>query len=322
MDTSLVQAMGLYDFRAGEYWAEWLDWIGIPSSALPEAKPTLHDFGVLCLTDSLGRSAEVPVHAMIGDQQAALFGHSRRRPGDAECTHGTSSFVKVFLGDQAPQSERINVYNAWHLGDQQTYCLEAPTTVTGAAMRWLRDNLHMFDQYAEVDNLAGSVEDAGGVFFVPAFTGLDVPYNNPNARATIFGLTLGHDRSHVMRAFLDSIGYQVRAIIETITSEANVSIDQLLVGGGVSGSDLACQIQADLTGIPVLRPTFSETTAWAAALLAGLGAGTWPSHDDLPPLPGDYDRFDPAVDVTLRDEGYRSWQEAIALVSSWGKANN
>ena len=121
MDTSLVQAMGLYDFRSGAYWAEWLDWIGVPLDALPRATPTLHDFGLLNVAGSDGRSAAIPVSAMIGDQQAALFGHSKRRPGDAECTHGTSSFVKVFMGGQAPDFEKTNVFYAWPLGDEQTY---------------------------------------------------------------------------------------------------------------------------------------------------------------------------------------------------------
>ncbi len=318
MDTSLVQAMGLYDFRSGEYWQEWLDWIGVPENALPQATPTLHDFGVLRAAGSDGRSAEIPVRAMIGDQQAALFGHSSRRPGDAECTHGTASYIKVFLGDQAPQQELINVYCAWHLGDEQTYCLEAPTTVTGAAIRWMRDNAHLFDEYEEMDLLAGSVDDSGGVFFVPAFTGMDIPNNNPNTRATLFGLTLGHHRGHIARAFFESVGYQVRTILETIDTEANVSVEQLLVGGGLSASDLACQIQANLAGIPVLRPTFSETTAWAAALLAGLGADIWPSPDALPPLPGSYDCFDPELDTQSRDSGYQRWQRAIELASAWG----
>ena len=327
MDTSLVQAMGLYDFRAGEYWGEWLEWIGVPRDALPEAVPTLHDFGLLQVAGSNGRSAEIPVCAMIGDQQAALFGHSKRQPGDAECTHGTSSFVKVFMGDQAPDLDKINVYYAWHLGQEQTYCLEAPTTVTGAAIRWLRDNLRLFDEYEEMDLLAGSVDNSAepsseGVFFVPAFTGLDVPYNDPSARATLLGLTLGHHRGHVARAFFESIGYQVRAILETVDKEAGISVEQLLVGGGVSASDLACQIQADLTGIPALRPTFSETTAWAAALLAGLGAGVWPSPDALPPLPGSYDRFDPDLNSQQRDAGYQRWQQAIHLASAWGQTNS
>ena len=294
MDSSLVQAMGLYDFRAKQYWPEWLDWIGIDEEPLPRAVPTISDFGVLGVTAPDGRTAEVPVRAMIGDQQSALFGHGCRQPGDAD------------------------VYYAWNLGDQQTYCLEAPTTVTGAAIRWMRDNAQLFDRYEEMDVLAASVPDAGGTVFVPAFTGLDVPYNNPSARATILGLTLGHDRGHIARAFFESIGYQIRAILETIAGDTDLRVKSLLVGGGVSVSDQACQIQADLLGIPVLRNTFTETTAWAAGLLAGLGAGSWPSPHELPTLPGSHTCFEPMMADVERDDGFHRWQRAISLVNEWG----
>lgn len=319
MDTSLVQAMGLYDFRHNQYWAEWLDWIGLTLDSLPTAVPTVHDYGSLQVTAPNGQTAHVPVLAMIGDQQAALFGHACRHAGAAECTHGTASYVKVFLDDQAPTQEKINVYYAWHLGDRQTYCLEAPTSVTGAAIRWLRDNVRLFDHYQEMDQLAASVADAGGLAFVPAFTGLEVPYNDPLARGTLLGMTLGHDRGHIARAFFEAVGYQIRAILETITYDAGVTVAELLVGGGVSASDLACQIQADLVGIPVLRPTFTETTAWAAGILAGLGANFWESLSALPPLPGTHKRFEPQWTTSARDVGFARWQQAVALVQAWGR---
>jgi glycerol kinase len=319
MDTSMVQAMGLFDFRAGVYWQEWLDWIGLRTDPLPQPVPTLHDYGALTITAPDGKTAAVPVLAMIGDQQAALFGQGCRQPGAAECTHGTASYVKVFLGEQAPVQEKINVYNAWNFGQRQTYCLEAATSVTGAGIRWLRDNARLFDEYEEMSQLAGSVPESGGVVFVPAFHGLEVPYNDAQARATLFGLTLGHDRSHICRAFFEAIGFQIRTILETITQEANVTVDNLLVGGGVSASDLACQIQADLLGIPVLRPTFTETTAWAAGLLAGLGAGFWPDESAMPLPPGDHVRFEPTLSLSARNEGYASWQRAVDFVRDWGK---
>jgi glycerol kinase len=319
MDTSLVQAMGVYDFRAGHYWQEWLDYLGIPLDPLPQPVPTIHDYGTLCVTAPDGRSADVPVLAMIGDQQSALFGHTCRRKGAAECTHGTASYVKVFLDDQAPDQEKINVYNAWHLGQRQTYCLEAPTTVTGAAIRWMRDNARLFDSYEAMDELAAGVPDAGDVVYVPAFTGLEVPNFEPNARGTILGLTLGHHRGHIARAFFEAIGYQIRTILETIETEAGVTVSELLVGGGVSASDLACQTQADLLNLPILRPTFAETTAWAAGLLAGLGANVWPTEADLPPLPGTHTRFEPALNAATRDAGYGRWQKAISFVRAWGQ---
>ena len=321
MDTSLVQATGLYDFRAGAYWTEWLAWLGLSAEFLPRAAPTLADYGVLNLSDPAGRRADVPVLAMIGDQQASLFGHNARQPGDAECTHGTASYVKLFLGERAPFTPKANVYYAWHLGKTQTYCLEADATVTGAALRWMQESAHLFADYRELETLATGVSDAGGVVFVPAFTGLNVPYHDPRARAAIFGLTLGSTRGHLARAFYEAIGLQLRAIVETLAADLELPIQQLLVSGGVSASDLACQLQADLTGLPVSRPTFTETTAWAAALLAGIGAGLW-RVDHLPPLPGGHTAFEPQFSADQRDAAFDRWQKAVALTQAWGRHTN
>lgn len=317
MDASLVQATGLYDFRAGDYWQPWLDWLDVPRAALPDAAPTVHEFGTLRIGDRRGREADVPVMAMIGDQQGALFGHDCRTPGAAECTQGTATFVKVFTGHEAPVQQVIDVFYAWDTGHGQTYCLEAPTTVVGAAIRWMQE-MRLFTEYTELDQLAASTPDSGGVLFVPAFTGLNAPYNDPHARGTLLGLTLGTGREHVVRAFLDSIGYQIRAILDTIAHDTGTVVDELLVGGGVTASDLACQIQADLTGRPVLRPTFTETTAYAAATLAGLGTGAWAGEDVLPAAPGTRTVFEPCLDPSRREEGYARWQEAVQLVQTWG----
>ena len=321
MDSSLVQAMGLYDFRRGEYWDKWLDWLGVPRAALPTATPTIHDFGSLRLSDRKGRVADVPMRAMIGDQQGALFGHGCRVPGTAECTQGTAAFVKVFTGSEAPNQEIIDVFYAWDIGHGQTYCLEAPTTVVGAVIRWMKE-IRLFDTYQELDQLASEVSNSGEVMFVPAFTGLNSPYNDPQARGTILGMTLGTGRGHIIRAFLDSIGYQIRAILETITEQNGTGIEELLVGGGVTVSDVACQIQANLTGIPIMRPTFTETTAYAAALLAGLGSGVWPDEESLPPVPGTRTIFEPDCGRAWADAGYARWQEAVKLTQEWGAIGN
>lgn len=317
MDHSLVQALGVFDFRAGEYWQAWLDWLGLSAEPLPCPVPTLYPFGEIRLRGADGVTAAVPVLAMIGDQQAALFGQGARRPGDAECTHGTASYVKVFLGEHAPAAASANIYYAWQLDGRQTYCLEADATVTGAALRWMQENARWFDDYSELDHLAGSVADNGGVMFVPAFTGLNVPYRDPNARAAVLGLTLGSTRGHLVRAMFEAIGLQLRAILDTVSAELQLAIPHLLVGGGVSASDRACQIQADLIGRPVLRPTFTETTAWAAGLLAGVGAGVWRAAE-LPPLPGGHTLFEPHLSAEKRDAAYAQWQKAVALVREWG----
>lgn len=318
MDASLVQAMGMYDFRAGRYWDEWLDFLGVPRAPLPEVRPSVHDFGWLRIAGPDGEMARAPVLALIGDQQGALFGYDRRHPGDAECTHGTASFVDVCVGHHAPVQDKINVYYAWRIGDAMTYCLEADTTVSGAAIRWLRERAHLFDRDDEVGPLAASVPDAGGVVFVPAFTGLNVPTNDQDARGTILGLTLSSSRAHIVRAFLDSLGYQVRAILDQIRGDTGLTVDHLYLGGGISVNNVACQIQADWLGIPTIRPAFTETTARAAALLAGLGAGVWPSLSALPPLPAEQTVFEPRLSAAQRDEGFDRWQKALAAVQLFG----
>ncbi len=319
MDHSLVQSTGLYDFRSGDYWQPWLDRLDVPRSALPQPVPTLHDYGTLTVTAN-GRSAQVPVRAMIGDQQAALFGHGCTTPGDAETTHGTASFLKVFLGGEAPTQDNVNVYYAWDVGDGQTYCLEAPTTVIGAAIRWMRDEARFLDDYNEVERLATAVTDSGGVVFVPAFTGLDAPYNDPGARATIVGMSLGTTRAHIVRAFLEALAFQLRAIKETIARDAGIDMRQLLVGGGVSASDIACQLQANMLSIPVIRPSFTETTARAAALLAGLSAGVWSNVAALPTLPDGDTTFTPRPTAD-NDAAYTRWQTAVRLVQQWSGGN-
>ncbi len=319
MDYSLVQAMGLYDFRAQRYWDEWLDFLNVPREAVPEAVPTVYDFGTLSVTAPDGTTTNVPVLAMIGNEQAGLFGHDCRNPGDAKCTHGTASFVDVFMGSHAPDQDKINVYFAWHLGDVPTYCLEADTTVSGAVIRWMREEAQLFDHDDEVGQLAASVPDSAGVVFVPAFTGLNVPYNDRNARGTILGLTLSSSRAHIARAFLESLGYQVRAILDTIYAETGLRVDRLHLGGGISASDEACQIMTDQLGIPTVRPTFTETAARAAALLAGLGAGIWADVSDLPPLPGGFTLFESRLSAEQREANYARWKRAVDCVRTWGQ---
>ena len=317
-DYSLTQKTGLWDFRHNAYWVEWIDRLQLSPIGLPQPTPTLSAYGTLHISNGT-QSAEVPVVAMIGDQQAALFGHGCRQAGHAECTHGTASFVNVVTGDTAPELDNITVYHAWSLPNH-TYCLEADTTVTGAAVRWMLQRGHWFESEAQLDALAESVTDAGGVIVVPAFTGLNVPYNDHAARATILGLALGNDRAHVARAFLDSIGFQLRAILETIHDRTGLAVEQLSVGGGLSNSDIACQIQADQLGIPLVRPSENETTGRGAALLAGLGCGVWQSISDLPPLPEGSTRFEPRLSTDQRDHAFARWQRAVRHVRELGNS--
>ncbi len=317
MDLSLVQATGLYDFRGRQYWGEWLDRLGIPPTALPTPVSTVHDYGVLRVTAPNGQTAEVPVLAMVGDQQAALFGHRCWLPGQAECTHGTASYLEVNMGERLPAAFPASFYHAWTLAGRDTWCLEAATSVTGAVLRWMRETLRFFEEYDEIDALVCRMPDSGGVYFVPAFTGLEHPHLAPNARGTLFGLTLGTERPHILRAFLESIGFQLRDILHMVAAETGVAVKTLRVGGGVSGSDAACQIQADMLGIPVERPAFRETTSWAAAALAGIGQGFWSTPEALPPTPGSVDRFEPRLPDADRDDRFARWQHAVTLTRSW-----
>jgi glycerol kinase len=315
MDYSLVQAMGLFDFREEQVWKAWQQRLAIPDDALPAAKPTVHDYGTITVTGPDRNTAIVPVLAMIGDQQAALFGFDCRRPGEAECTHGTASFVNVCLGEEAPAMPQFNVYYGWVLDNTATYCLEARTTATGSVLRWLRDEARFFSRYDELDHLVASVSDSGGVFFVPAFTGLYDPDEDPHARGAILGLTLGNTRAHIVRAFLESLGFQVRAILDKIRAETGLTVGQLLLGGGISSSAVACQIQADLLGIPTVRLDSAETTARAAALLAGMGSGHWSSIDQLPILAGGRNIFHPSLSHQQQSEHLARWQQAVSRIS-------
>ena len=309
-DVSLAQSICLWDFRARDWWDSWLDWLGVPRDALPEVTETVGDFGWLAID-----GVRIPVRAMIADQQAALFGYDCRRAGEAEATHGTASFVNVCTGDAAPDLTSIKVYLAWLLRGIPAYCLEADTTVTGAAVRWFRESARMIDRDDEIGDLAATVPDAGGVVMVPAFTGLNVPRDRRDARGSILGLTLGHTRAHIARAFLDSVGIQLAEILDEIRDRTGITVASLTVGGGLSASDAACAIQADWLGIPVVRSSFTETTARAAALLAGIGAGTWAGPESLPPLSAERTVFEPRMGDDQRRAGREGWGRAVAAVA-------
>lgn len=321
MDYSLVQAMGLFDFRGERVWEDWRRRLAIPHDVLPEARPTVHDYGTITVTGPDGNTAVVPVLAMLGDQQAALFGFDCRRAGDAECTHGTASFVNVCLGKTAPALTRFNVYYGWVLADGPTYCLEARTTATGSVLRWLRDEARFFVRYDELDEIVGSVSDSGGVVFVPAFSGLYDPYDDLDARGAIMGLAFGNTRGHILRAFLESLGFQVGAILDSIEDSTELTIAQLFLGGGISRSNAACQIQADLLGIPTVRLDFAETTARAAALLAGLGSGHWSGLAHLPALAYGRDTFQPRMTRQQQQDSAAHWRQAVGRTTNWGRSS-
>lgn len=317
LDYSLMQAMTVFDYKRKTLWEEWIDALNIPRAALPRPVPTLHDFGEIVLTDGSGQRGVIAVRAMITDQQGSVFGYDCRTPGQAVCTHGTASFVHVVAGATPPRQGVSKVYLAWELDGAPTYAIEADTTVTGAAIRWMQEQMGFITRPAELGPLALSVPDSAGVVFVPAFTGLGVPYEDRSARGTILGMTLDTSSAHIARAFLESLGYQVHDILSTISREANVQIDQLYVGGGVSASDVACQIQADVLGIPVVRASNAETSVRGVGLLAGLGAGLWANVDALPALGGEETTFTPAWSDQQRARKLGAWKQAIERARLW-----
>ncbi len=313
LDFSLLQAMTVFDPRRRTLWEEWIDYLGLPRAALPAPRPTLHRFGALRLG-----TVDVPVMALISDQQAALFGYDCRAPGQAVATHGTASFVNVVAGPVAPPQGICKTYLAWELDGAPTYALEADMTVTGAVVRWL-SQMRLIRHAGDLDALARETPHSDGVVFVPAFTGLGVPGEDRSARGAIFGMTLGTAPGHIARAFFESIGCQLREILDTMERESNLRIDELRVGGGLARSDAACQIQADLAGVRIVRAADTETSARAAALLAGLGAGVWNGPEDLPRLLDQGARtFEPRLEAAARAELLTRWQRAVERARGWG----
>jgi glycerol kinase len=320
LDYSLMEAMTVFDFRRKQLWDEWVDFLDIPRVALPRPVPTLHSYGELAIEDARGGYADVPVLAMIADQQAALFGYDCRAPGDASCTHGTGSYVNVVAGPTVPSvppDGMAKIYLAWNLEGVDTYAIEADTTVTGAVVRWMQEQMGWLRRPADLDALALAVPDAAGVAFVPAFIGLGMPYEDRRARGTLLGMTLDTTPSHIARAFLEALGCLVYEMLEVVRRETGITVTALHVGGGLSASDAACQAQADVLGVPVIRVREAETTVRAAALLAGLGAGVWPSVAALPPLPGSETVFKPQRDEAARAAGLAAWAKAIERARNW-----
>jgi len=314
-DPSNASRTLLYDITAGAWSAELCGLFGVPGDALPQV---VSSSGVVGHTDPgafLG--LELPVAGIAGDQQAALFGQACFAPGESKCTYGTGSFVLVTTGDELVRSDAGLLSTvAWDLGDGPTYALEGAIFATGAAVQWLRDGLGIITTAAEVEALARTVPDSGGVVFVPALTGLGAPDWDPGARGTIIGITRGTTRAHLARATLEAISFEVRDVVDVMTAEAGLSLPELTVDGGASSDDLLCQLQADQLGVPVRRPVVRETTALGAAFLAGLATGVWSSTDELRATWRLDARFTP--DAKARDDDrHTRWRRAVERSRAW-----
>jgi glycerol kinase len=303
----------LYDIGARTWSPELLDAFGIEETMLPEVLPSSGRFGVTDPDRFFG--ASIPVSGIAGDQQAALFGQACFSPGMAKNTYGTGSFVLMNAGTAPPPVPTgLLVTLAWGIGDEVTYALEGSIFVTGAAVQWLRDGLEIIEKAADTEPLARTVEDTGGVYFVPALTGLGSPYWDPYARGTIVGLTRGTTKAHLARATVESMAYQTRDVVEAMAANANVRPADLRVDGGASAMDLLCQIQADQLGISVKRPQIQETTALGAAFLAGLAEGVWSSTAEIAATWKIDREFSPQP---ADPRSYAGWKRAVERARGW-----
>jgi glycerol kinase len=306
----------LFDIRTGTWDDELLALAGLPRAAMPAVAPSTGPLGEV----RAGPLAGIPIAGVAGDQQAALFGQLCLAPGLAKCTYGTGCFHLQNVGSRpAASRHRLLTTVAWRIGERTTYALEGSVFVGGAVVQWLRDGLGLIESAAEVEDLAATVPDAGGVVFVPAFTGLGAPHWDPHARGTILGLTRGTTAGHIARAALESIAFQVADLVDAMRADAPVPGTELRVDGGAAANGLLLQFQADLLGMPVVRPLVTETTALGAAYLAGLGAGVWRDAAELESRVRPDCRVEPRLAPADAEARRARWREAIARARGWAE---
>ncbi len=302
----------LYDIVAQKWDDELLHILNIPAKMLPEVKDNAADFGTVT-EDFIGHP--VKVTGMAGDQQAALIGQACFKPGMVKSTYGTGCFALMNIGETFKLSKnRMLTTVGYRLGGKITYAMEGSIFVAGAAIQWLRDGLKIIKSSGETEAIAKSVEDNGGVYMVPAFTGLGAPHWNPHARASISGLTRGATSAHIVRAALEAQGYQTADLMQAMAEDAGYPITEIRVDGGMVKNSWVCQFLADITSTPVLRPTVTETTVLGAAYLAGLQAGIFPSLDHIGKEWECERRFTPVMPSAEREKLYDGWQQAVKQV--------
>jgi glycerol kinase len=307
-DPSNASRTMLYDINTLDWSPELCDLLNVPMAVLPEVRQSS---GRLGETDGF-LGSRLPVSGIAGDQQAALFGQGCFERGMSKNTYGTGSFLLLNAGTEPPPVEEGLLSTvAWTVDGRTDYALEGSIFVTGAALNWLRDGLGIIGDFAEAGPLATSVPDTGGVVFVPALTGLGSPYWDPYARGTITGLTRGTTKAHLVRAAIEAMAHQSQDVIEAMARAMGHGPSELRVDGGAVRMDLLCQLQADISGIPVLRPVVRETTAMGAAFLAGLAEGVWETLDTLETSWGLDRRFEPAFEQSQRGAAREQWHLAV-----------
>ncbi|MFC4148240.1 glycerol kinase GlpK [Micromonospora mangrovi] len=298
---------------------ELLGFFGVPRQMLPEIRPSADPdlYGYTLDHGPLG--GRVPLAAVLGDQQAAMVGQVCLRPGEAKNTYGTGNFLLLNTGTELVRSKNGLLSTVcYKFGDQPAvYALEGSIAVTGSAVQWLRDQLGIIQGAAQSESLARQVPDSGGIYFVPAFSGLFAPYWRSDARGAIVGLSRFNTNAHIARATLESICYQSRDVAEAMEKDSGVKLEVLKVDGGVTANDLCMQIQADVLGVPVSRPVVAETTALGAAYGAGLAVGFWSNADELRQNWNESRRWQPEWTDEQREKGYRCWQKAVSRTLDW-----
>ena len=288
----------------------------IPMSMLPEIKSSAEVYGV-------GRAAgllpDVPIAGILGDQQAATFGQACFEPGMAKNTYGTGNFMLLNTGEAiVPSTNGLLTTVCYKIGDKPAiYALEGSIAVTGSLVQWLRDNMKMFNSAPEVEDLAATVEDNGGAYFVPAFSGLFAPYWKSDARGALVGLTRYVNRGHIARAVLEATAYQTREVLEAMEADSGVKLAELKVDGGMTMNETLMQFQADQLGVDVVRPVVAETTALGAAYAAGIAVGYWEGEQDVIDNWAEAKRWTPNVDEADRDRLFRNWKKAVTRTFDW-----
>lgn len=300
----------LWPLQGGEWSEEMCELLRVPRTLLPEVAACTAEFG---RTRGIpGLPDGIPIHGMAGDQQAALFGQACFAEGQAKCTYGTGAFVVLNTGSRiVPSEHNLLTSVAWQIDDETTYCLEGSAFMAGAVVQWLRDQLGMIEKASDIEALAHTVEDSGGVILVPGHAGLGAPHWRPHARGIIRGITRGTGRGQLARAALEGIALQIADLVEAMAADAGKPVEVLKVDGGASANDLLMQIQADLLNLPLERPTTQEATALGAVFLAGLGAGIWPDRSTLQDTWKRDRRFEPTADRGAIADLRERWHEAV-----------
>jgi len=303
----------IYDLKWDQ---ELLDILTVPTSMLPKVLPSSYEYCKTANYHFFGQ--EVPISGIAGDQQAALFGQACFKPGMAKNTYGTGSFMLMNTGSKGiPSKNGLLTTLAWGLDGKVEYALEGSIFVTGSAVQWLRDGLKMIDSAPETEALASSVESTDGVYMVPAFVGLGAPYWDDKARGSIFGLTRGTTKEHLVRATLESIAYQTRDVLHAMEVDSGIKLAALKVDGGAVKNNFLMQFQSDILGVPVDRPVVQETTALGAAFLSGLAVGYWKSTEEVTNNWKLDKRFEPKLVEKTREALYKGWQTAVKATQSY-----